>query len=102
MTSRDTMTPLAPWLADTHASTFDALQAQWLVRPGALTAGLRALWQLELTVLREYPATLANPVAWMIQGQGRDDIWVRDIYMSIDGNPCVPVRSCHRLRRAQA
>src|SRR5690625_702651 len=101
MTSRDTMTPLAPWLADTHASTFDALQAQWLVRPGALTAGLRALGQLELTVLREYPDTLANAEAWMIQGQGGDDIWVREIYMSIDGTPCVTARSFTRLRDAQ-
>src|SRR5690625_8038190 len=63
-------------------------------------SGFTCVRPLELTVLREYPDTLANAEAWMIQCEGGDDIWVREIYMSIDGTPCVTARSLTRLRDA--
>jgi len=88
-----TCAPRTPW-SDAHlASTFGMLQSQWLTRPGALTAGLRTLGELGLTVLREYADTLNEDEAWMIQAQPKDPVWVREIFMSIDGTACVTARS---------
>lgn len=97
MTKPNMPTPLAPWHDAQHAPGFGQLQAHWLLRPGALTAGLRALGALHLVVLREYADTLSDAEAWMIQAHSGSDIWVREIYMSIDGIPCVTARSFTRL-----
>lgn len=97
MTESNAPTPLAPWLDAQHAQDFGQLQTHWLLRPGALTAGLRTLGSLHLIVLREYASTLSDSEAWMIQAKRGSATWVREIYMSIDGIPCVTARSFTRL-----
>lgn len=93
--------PQEPWREATAASTFGDLQAHWLLRPGALTAGLRALGQLELFVLREHKDILSASEAWMIRQQPGSAIWVREIYMSINNTACVTARSITPLSAAQ-
>jgi len=69
------------------------LQRAWLLRPGALTAGLRGLGTVRLRVLREY-ATGAPPD----EAHGLDlppgaPVWVREVLMSVDGVDSVAARS---------
>ena len=68
-------------------------QKQWLMRPGPLTAGLRALGTLKLRVLREFSDGLTRDEARCLQKPVRSPVWVREVVMSIDGVDCVVARS---------
>lgn len=61
----------------------------WLRQPGALTAGLRRLGEVRLTVRRE--TVLALPAGWAREAglHPRAAVWWREILMTIDGRPCV-------------
>ena len=74
-------------------SAADALAEYWLLRPGALTAGLRKLGTVDLRVVTEHQETLSAAEAWMLQRAESDAIWVREIIMAIDGTDCVFARS---------
>jgi len=65
----------------------------WLLRPGALTAGLRRLGRMQLRVLREYAAGLSADEAPALGLAPRTPVWVREIVMSVDGVDCVAARS---------
>ena len=68
-------------------------QKHWLFRPGALTAGLRQLGQVQLRVVNEQTDGLHPAEAWMLQREASSPIWVREIMMSINGIDCVFARS---------
>jgi chorismate--pyruvate lyase len=80
------------WL-DRPAPLFSQLQSYWLFRPHALTTGLRRVGALDLKVVREYSDGLRPDEAWTLQRPVRDPIWIREIIMSLDGEPCVFARS---------
>lgn len=75
-----------PALANIH-------QRHWLSRPGALTAGLRKLGTLDLTVMRQTraQATADERVAMGLSNQRV--VRIREICMSLNGVPCVVARS---------
>ncbi|NYT57638.1 chorismate lyase [Alcaligenaceae bacterium] len=73
-------------------------QKYWLFRPGALTAGLRQLGQVQLRVVNEHAIGLHPDEAWMLKRNARSPIWVREIMMSIDGVDSVFARSFTPLR----
>src|SRR5690606_30733638 len=68
-------------------------QRHWLFRPGALTAGLRQLGQVQLRVINEQAIGLHPDEAWMLRREVRSPVWVREIMMSIDGVDSVFARS---------
>lgn len=77
------------------------VQRAWLPLPGALTAGLRTLGDVDLTVRRETALTLSRPWALRL---GLDDgarVWWREILMMIDGVPCVQACSFTPWRASQ-
>lgn len=80
------------WLASPSPS-FSQQQKYWLFRPGALTAGLREIGQVQLQVVREQPEGLHPGEAWMLKGTPHSPIWLREIIMSIDGTKSVFARS---------
>ncbi|MCD0501987.1 chorismate--pyruvate lyase family protein [Bordetella petrii] len=85
--------PLAPgWLAAVPPSLSSA-HKYWLMRPGALTAGLRKLGNVYLRVLDEYsqgaPADEARGMGIAVASP----VWVREILMSVDGVDSVVARS---------
>lgn len=69
------------------------VQKHWLFRPGALTAGLRQLGQVQLRVINEQAIGLHPAEAWMLQRPVHSPIWIREIMMSIDGVDSVFARS---------
>jgi len=73
--------------------SLSALQKHWLLRPGALTAGLRALGRMQLRVLDEYAAGLPRDEAPALRLPPRTPVWVREIVMSVDGVDSVAARS---------
>lgn len=73
----------------------------WLSRPGALTAGLRQLGTVELSVLRECVEPAPAEEACALGIHPRAPIWVREILMRIDGVPCVAARSCTPLQHSR-
>ena len=73
-------------------------QKSWLMRPGALTAGLRLLGHVSLHVIRERPEGLSRDESGGIKRVPRSPVWVREVLMSIDGTPCVFARSLTPLR----
>lgn len=77
-------------------------QKFWLFRPGALTAGLRRLGQVDLRVEREKTDGLHPQEAWMLARPARSAIWLREICMAIDGNDCVFARSFTPLPASHA
>jgi len=85
--------PLAPgWLPAVPPSLSPA-HKYWLMRPGALTAGLRKLGTVRLRVLAEYsqgaPADEARGMGIALGSP----VWVREILMSVDGVDSVVARS---------
>jgi chorismate--pyruvate lyase len=77
----------------TVPASLNRLQKYWLLRPGALTAGLRQLGQVELKVVQEYSGGLTAAESWMLQRPAKSPVWVREIVMSIDGSTSVVARS---------
>ena len=65
----------------------------WLTRPGALTAGLRGLGQVELSVLSEHAGGLTRDEAPAIGLPVGSPVWVREVIMLVDGIPAVVARS---------
>lgn len=86
--------PIAPtgW-RNTVPPVLPSSHKYWLLRPGALTAGLRALGRMQLRVLREYASGLPADEAPALGLPARSPVWVREIVMSIDGVDCVAARS---------
>ncbi len=80
------------WLT-VPSPSFSQQQKYWLFRPGALTAGLRRLGDLQLRVVREQAQGLLASEAWMLQRAPRSPIWLREIVMSIDGTSSIFARS---------
>lgn len=87
---------IPPPHSDWHAKpspSFTRQQKHWLFRPGALTAGLRQLGDLQLRVAQEYREGLSQAEAWMLQIPEHSPVWTREIIMSINGTDCVFARS---------
>jgi chorismate--pyruvate lyase len=80
------------WRATTPPS-LSFLQKYWLVRPGALTAGLRTLGQVQLQVVREYRSGLCHEEATLAGRLPGAAAWLREIRMSVDGITAVVARS---------
>ena len=80
------------WLASPSPS-LSQQQKYWLFRPGALTAGLRNVGNLQLRVVREQAQGLHQNEAWMLNRSPRSPIWLREIVMSINGTNSVFARS---------
>lgn len=78
---------------DCTPPSLPSAQQHWLLRPGALTAGLRQLGSVQLRVLREYacgaPADEAHGMGLM----RNTPVWVREVIMAIDDVDCVVARS---------
>ncbi len=74
------------------------LQKAWLLRPGALTTGLRQLGMLELRVLSECSAGLSADEASGLNLPRKTPVWIREVAMSIHGVDCVIARSLAPLR----
>jgi len=73
--------------------TLTPLQKHWLLRPGALTGGLRRLGELNLQVIREYACGAPPDEAAGLHQPARTPVWVREIRMSLAGTPVVAARS---------
>jgi chorismate--pyruvate lyase len=89
-----TLTP--PLAAGWHARVPPSLtQAHkvWLMRPGALTAGLRQLGKMDLRVLREYADGAPLDEARAMGLPLNAPVWIREILMSVDGVDSVVARS---------
>jgi len=69
------------------------IQKHWLLRPGALTAGLRAQGTVTLRVLREVVEGLNAQESWMLGQPVGTPIWMREIVMAVDGVESVFARS---------
>lgn len=78
------------------------IQKQWLMRAGALTAGLRTFGKLELRVLAEYAAGLTLDESSGLLRPARTPIWVREVAMSINGLDCVVARSVTPLNASHS
>src|SRR5699024_3167051 len=92
---------LTNWIAGTVKDS-TPVQEFWLQRPGALTAGLRALGHLRLRVSREYAAVLPQDEAALIQAPIGHPICVRDIVMDIQQIDSGVPRSTTPLTAAEA
>jgi len=77
-------------------------QKFWLSRPGALTAGLRRLGQVDLRVVREKAEGLHSEESWMLARPPGSGIWLREICMAIDGADSVFARSFTPLAASHA
>ena len=65
----------------------------WLSRPGALTAGLRQLGQVDLYVLHEYPSGISSDEGAGLGLHRHTPVWIREVRMQINGIDCVVARS---------
>jgi len=70
-----------------------ALQKHWLLRPGALTAGLRQLGAVHLQVLREAMGGAPPDEALALRVAVGTPVWVREVLMRVDGVVVVAARS---------
>lgn len=82
----------SPWKRSPPCS-LKPIQKDWLMRPGALTVGLRNLGKLQLNVLKEYATGLSSDEARCLQLPVKHPVWVREVVMCIDGVDCVVARS---------
>lgn len=89
--------PARGW-RDALPPSLSSHQKYWLLRPGALTAGLRQLGQVRLRVLREYPQGAPNDEAHGMSLAARTPCWVREVCMEIDDVDCVVARSLTPLK----
>ncbi|GAA0219295.1 chorismate lyase [Castellaniella daejeonensis] len=92
----DTALP-RPW-RDAPAPGLGRVRQVWLQRPGALTAGLRRLGEVRLTVRRE--AVEALTPGWAAEAglPAGTPVWWREILMTIDRVPAVQACSFTPLR----
>ncbi|KAF1029097.1 MAG: Chorismate pyruvate-lyase [Burkholderia plantarii] len=79
------------------APALPAVCKDWLTRGGSLTAHLATLGAVEVRVTRE---TIARP--WADEPAGlavtaRAACWVREVVLSVDGEPCVAAHSLSPL-----
>ncbi|WP_343835385.1 chorismate--pyruvate lyase family protein [Castellaniella ginsengisoli] len=83
----DTALP-RPW-RHAPAPGLDRMRQAWLRRPGALTAGLRLLGEVRLSVRRE--AVEALPSGWAAEAglPAGSPVWWREILMTINGVPAI-------------
>lgn len=65
----------------------------WLQRPGALTAGLRELGELNLTVITEVVGPPNPSEQQALGGLGMRAARIREIQMALDGQVCIVARS---------
>jgi chorismate--pyruvate lyase len=86
-----------PWRSR-PAPSLSVLQKKWLTRPGALTVALRALGDLSLRVLAEYPAGAQPDEAYRLGTTVKAPVWVREIVMEIEQTECVVARSVTPLQ----
>jgi len=90
------MTPMLslrhPWTAMPRPS-LTPIQKHWLLRPGALTVGLRAQGEMTLRVLRETVEGLTARESGMLGQPVGSPIWVREIVMAVGGVDSVFARS---------
>ena len=87
------LAPLASgWLPAVPPSLSPA-HKYWLMRPGALTAGLRKLGTVHLRVLAEYAQGASVDEARGMGLAPASPVWVREILMSVDGEDSVVARS---------
>jgi chorismate--pyruvate lyase len=77
-------------------------QRFWLLRPGALTAGLRQLGAMTLRVLAEYPQAALADEAHALRLERGTPVWVREVMMAIDGQDCVVARSLTPLAASRS
>ena len=70
----------------------------WMMRPGALTKGLRSLGRVELKIIKQNIGVIRAEEAHLLKLPRRSLVWTRQISMSIDGEQCVVARSVARLR----
>ncbi|GAA4326694.1 chorismate lyase [Pigmentiphaga soli] len=80
------------WQA-TLPPSLPSLYKTWLLRPGALTAGLRGLGPVRLRVLREHAGGVPVDEAQAMGLAPGTPVWLREIVMSVDGVDCVAARS---------
>jgi len=81
-----------PWSG--HAvGRLDTQARYWLFRPGALTAGLRALGPVKLRVTREFSTGLTRMDSITLGLAPGTPVWVREVIMAIGGVDCVSARS---------
>jgi len=90
--------PLAAGWQPSVTPSLTPAHKRWLMRPGALTAGLRQLGKLELRVLDEYPQGVPLDEAHAMDITVMSPVWVREILMSVDGVDSVVARSLTPLR----
>lgn len=90
------MTAFLPIAAGWHPNVPPSLTTEhkhWLMRPGALTAGLRQLGPMNLRVLSEYSQGVPLDEATPMRLNVMRPVWVREVLMSVDGVDCVVARS---------
>ncbi|MVW71053.1 MULTISPECIES: chorismate lyase [unclassified Bordetella] len=90
------MTQTLPLAAGWHGRVPPSLSPAhkyWLMRPGALTAGLRQLGKMDLRVLREYADGAPLDEARAMGLAVNTPVWIREILMSVDGVDSVVARS---------
>lgn len=90
--------PLAAGWQPVVAPSLTFAQKKWLMRPGALTAGLRQLGKMDLRVLDEYAQGVPLDEARAMGLAVRHPVWVREILMSVDGIDSVVARSLTPLK----
>jgi len=83
----------APFWRSVVPPSLPLLQKHWLLRPGALTDGLRRLGRLDLRVVREYACGAPPDEAVGLRRPARAPVWVREVLMSVDGVDAVAARS---------
>ncbi|MGS0987662.1 chorismate--pyruvate lyase family protein [Burkholderia glumae] len=82
----------ASWCATPRPGLAPA-QKHWLTRGGSLTAHLATLGKVSVAVTRE---TVALPWAdepAALGGSPRTACWVREVVLSVDGEPCIAAHS---------
>jgi chorismate--pyruvate lyase len=84
------------------APSFTRQQKHWLLRPGALTGGLRRLGDVDLRVVRERADGLTPSESWMLSRTPASPIWLREIMMSINGVNSVLARSFTPLQASHS
>jgi len=89
--------PDGRWRANPSPS-FSPIQHYWLLRPGALTAGLRAQGNVALRVLRETAGGLSAQERGLLGQPAGSAIWLREIVMAVNGVDSVFARSFTPLR----